>query len=94
VPAFPVIAPYDAGLLEVGDGQRIYWEQVGEIAWLYQGVGRFFPEEWERDLAKAWPGARLVVVEDSGHTGSASMTDAVQEAFAQLAATIAPRTET
>jgi proline iminopeptidase len=39
---------------------------------------------WE--LARAWPGARLVVVEDSGHTGSASMSDVLADAFAQLAA--------
>ena len=29
---------------------------------------------WE--LAQAWPDARLVVIEDSGHTGSAAMTEA------------------
>ncbi|WP_372451176.1 prolyl aminopeptidase [Nonomuraea rhizosphaerae] len=39
---------------------------------------------WE--LARAWPDARLVVVEDSGHTGSATMReqiDAVLDAFAR-----------
>jgi proline iminopeptidase len=34
---------------------------------------------WE--LAKAWPDARLVVVEDSGHTGSASMREELARAF-------------
>ena len=28
---------------------------------------------WE--LARAWPGAELIIIEDSGHTGSATMTD-------------------
>ena len=26
---YPEIEPYDSGLLEVGDGHRIYWERVG-----------------------------------------------------------------
>ena len=26
---FPAIEPYDAGMLDVGDGQRIYWEVSG-----------------------------------------------------------------
>jgi pimeloyl-ACP methyl ester carboxylesterase len=29
---------------------------------------------WE--LARAWPGTELVIIEDSGHTGSAAMTGA------------------
>lgn len=29
VTSFPAIEPYDAGLLDVGDGQRIYWEASG-----------------------------------------------------------------
>jgi proline iminopeptidase len=35
---------------------------------------------WE--LAEAWPDARLVVVEDAGHTGSESMRAAILEAIA------------
>ena len=26
---YPEIEPYDSGLLDVGDGHRIYWEKVG-----------------------------------------------------------------
>jgi proline iminopeptidase len=37
------------------------------------------------DLARAWPGAQLVVAEDAGHTGSSGMSEAVQQAFARLA---------
>jgi proline iminopeptidase len=38
---------------------------------------------WE--LARAWPDARLVVIDDSGHTGSAAMTRAVRSALAGFA---------
>jgi proline iminopeptidase len=30
MPGFPRIEPYDAGMLDVGDGHRIYWEVSGE----------------------------------------------------------------
>ncbi|MCM6775342.1 prolyl aminopeptidase [Nocardia sp. CDC159] len=36
---------------------------------------------WE--LAKAWPSARLRIIEDSGHTGSPAMRDAVLAAVAE-----------
>ena len=29
---FPAIEPYDSGMLDVGDGQRIYWEVSGNPA--------------------------------------------------------------
>jgi proline iminopeptidase len=120
VELYPPIEPYDQGLLDVGDGNHVYWETCGnpdgkpavmvhggpgqgitpnmrrtfdparyravlfdqrgswgttlalvyaeryphrvsqimlsaisttrrsEIDWLYRGVGRFFPEEWQR----------------------------------------------
>lgn len=41
---------------------------------------------WE--LARAWPGAELVVIEDSGHTGSAAMRHALRAAADRLFATI------
>jgi proline iminopeptidase len=37
---------------------------------------------WE--LARAWPGAELVVVADSGHTGSAAMEHALDAAADRL----------
>ncbi|MFI6500164.1 prolyl aminopeptidase [Nonomuraea typhae] len=43
-------------------------------------LGSPLENAWE--LAQAWPDARLVVVEDSGHTGSTTMRD---EIFAALA---------
>jgi proline iminopeptidase len=38
---------------------------------------------WE--LAKAWPEAELVIIEDSGHTGSHGMRDAIAAAFDRFA---------
>jgi proline iminopeptidase len=38
---------------------------------------------WE--LARAWPDAQLVVIEDSGHTGSAAMNKALGEALDRFA---------
>ncbi|MFG6195538.1 prolyl aminopeptidase [Nonomuraea sp. JJY05] len=46
--------------------------------------GRFdlgCPLENAWQLAQAWPGARLVVVDDSGHTGSSTMAKAVPAAL-------------
>ena len=37
---------------------------------------------WE--LARAWPDAELVIIEDSGHTGSAAMTDQIHAAADRL----------
>jgi len=41
---------------------------------------------WE--LARAWPGAELIVIEDSGHTGSAAMQEALDSAGDRLFAVI------
>ena len=38
---------------------------------------------WE--LAQAWPGSELLVVDDSGHTGSDAMRTAVHEALGRFA---------
>jgi proline iminopeptidase len=40
------------------------------------------------DLARAWPGSELVVIEDSGHTGSATMRQARLAALDRLYAAI------
>jgi proline iminopeptidase len=47
---------------------------------------------WE--LARAWPGAELIVVEDSGHTGSTAMREVLHGARDRLFATITERTAT
>ena len=44
---------------------------------------------WE--LARAWPGAELVVVEDSGHTGSTAMEHALDAAAGRLFTAISGR---
>ena len=41
---------------------------------------------WE--LARAWPGAELIVIGDSGHTGSTAMQDALDAAGTRLYETI------
>jgi proline iminopeptidase len=41
---------------------------------------------WE--LARSWPGAELIVIEDSGHTGSAAMRGALRAASDRLYAAI------
>lgn len=40
---------------------------------------------WE--LARAWPGSRLVVVEDAGHMGSDAMSGEIRTALDEFAAT-------
>jgi proline iminopeptidase len=44
---------------------------------------------WE--LARAWPGAELIVIEDSGHTGSRAMQEALHAAGDRLVATMTER---
>jgi proline iminopeptidase len=44
------------------------------------GGGAYTP--WE--LASAWPGAQLIIIEDSGHTGSTTMTDQTHTAADRL----------
>ncbi|MQY20367.1 hypothetical protein NRB20_34720 [Nocardia sp. RB20] len=43
------------------------------------------PLETAWDLAKAWPDARLHIIEDSGHTGSPTMAAAITHAIARFA---------
>ena len=64
---FPVIEPYDSGLLDVGDGHEVYWEACGNpvgaaALFLHGGPGsgcsagqrRFF----DPSLRQAWRGLR------------------------------------
>ena len=44
---------------------------------------------WE--LARAWPGTELIIIGDSGHTGSAAMQEALDSAGARLLAPIENR---
>ena len=41
---------------------------------------------WE--LNRAWPGSELIVIEDSGHTGSASMAATLEEVRERLSAAV------
>jgi proline iminopeptidase len=44
---------------------------------------------WE--LARAWPGAELIVIDDTGHTGSEAMSAAVRDGARRLSAIAAAR---
>ena len=83
---YPPIEPYDHGMLDVGDGNLVYWEEgallrdAGRLAGvpgvLIHGrldLGGPLRTAWE--LARAWPDAELVVVPDSGHTGSDTLRE-------------------
>jgi hypothetical protein len=34
---YPEIEPYDHGLLDVGDGHRVYWETCGNAEFRHRG---------------------------------------------------------
>ena len=61
----------------VPDGVRVY--AVGDI---HGRLDLSAPLLTAWQLARAWPEAKLVVVEDSGHTGSPTMRAAVKDAIA------------
>jgi proline iminopeptidase len=44
------------------------------------------PAKTAWDLAKAWPGSELVMVDDSGHTGSTAFAAAIRDAIERLTA--------
>ncbi len=44
---------------------------------------------WE--LARAWPGSELIVIDDSGHTGSTAMSDALEAAAGRMYSAITGR---
>ncbi len=55
--AYPPVEPYDRGLLDVGDGNRIYWETSGNpsgkpAVFLHGGPARLRgePTARERDI--------------------------------------------
>ena len=50
---YPHIEPYDSGMLDVGDGQRVYWEQCGNpvgkpAVVLHGGPGSGCTPGWRR----------------------------------------------
>ena len=75
----------NAAFLEDEELLRNAWKLKGIPGVLVHGrhdLGGPLKTAW--DLAKAWPGAELVIVEDSGHTGSASFSEALREAVDRL----------
>lgn len=68
----------NAAWLEEGVLLRQAHKLAGIPGVLFHGrfdIGSPLDTAWE--LARAWPGARLEVIEDSGHTGSATMREAI-----------------
>ena len=59
------------------------WERASVIVEYGPGVGTLTAEI----LRRMRPDARLVVIEDSGHTGSDAMRRAVRDAIARFAPT-------
>ena len=83
---FPAIEPYDAGMLDVGDGQRVYWEVSGNPDSLDEG---WTPSERYADPRfrhQAWPGSELHLVR-TGHQGGDEMTERMMTALNRFART-------
>lgn len=82
-----ICAHYFANDAWLEDGQllRDAHRLAGIPAVLIHGrldLGSPLKTAWE--LSKAWPDAELKVIDDSGHTGSPTMQDAVLEAIARF----------
>jgi proline iminopeptidase len=80
-----ICAHYFANDAWLADGQLL--RDAGRLARIPAVLihGRFdlgSPLKTAWELAKAWPDAELKVIDDSGHTGSPAMRDAVLEAIA------------
>ncbi|CDR06422.1 prolyl aminopeptidase [Streptomyces iranensis] len=74
-----------AGWLEDGQLLRDAHRLAGIPAVLIHGrldLGSPLKSAWE--LSKAWPDAELKVIDDSGHTGSPTLRDAVLDAIARF----------
>ena len=52
-------------------------------------IGSPVTTAWE--LARAWPDAELVIVDDSGHTGSEAMSDELLRTFERFASEPPPQ---
>jgi proline iminopeptidase len=73
--------PHDARWQEPGRGGGSVTAVPGRIHGRNDlGGGACTP--WE--LARAWPGAELIIIEDSGHTGSTTMTEQMHAAAGRL----------
>jgi proline iminopeptidase len=82
-----ICAHYFANDAWLADGQLL--RDAGRLARIPAVLihGRFdlgSPLKTAWELAKAWPDAELKVIDDSGHTGSPAMQDAILEAIARF----------
>jgi hypothetical protein len=73
VELYPPIEPHDRGLLAVGDGHFVGWEvsvaprTASRLSCFTGAQDRGFLSKPPVELARAWPGAELVVLSDAGH---------------------------
>ena len=86
----PPIEPHARGHLDIGDDNRLHWESSGNphgkpALWLHGGPGAGGGRGSRRPFAATWPAAELVVIDDSGHTGSPAMSEALHAATARFA---------
>jgi len=77
--------PYDEGMLDVGDGNHVYWQVRGNPDGKPAVVLHGGPVEFAWELSRAWPDCELKVVEDSGHLGSDTWIRHIREAVARFA---------
>jgi proline iminopeptidase len=83
------------GFLEDGELIRHAGKLAGIPGILVHGradLGGPMITPWE--LARAWPGSELIVIEDSGHTGNVAMQKALNDARGRLFAAITGRAGT
>jgi proline iminopeptidase len=71
----PEIEPYDHGLLDVGDGHRVYWEVCGEpdgkpAVVLHGGPGSGCGAWWRRLFDPA--AYRIVLFDQASRSGTAT----------------------
>ena len=81
---YPPIEPYDRGMLDVSDGNSVYWETRRGI--LVNGRFDFqalIANAWT--LSGLWPRAELVIVDDAGHETNADLDGALVRASDRLA---------
>lgn len=77
---YPEIEPYDQGMLEVGDGNHLYWEVCGNpggkpAVVLHGGPGSGCGPEWRRYFN---PDAYRIVLFDQRGCGAAHRTRAIR----------------
>ena len=71
---YPPIEPFASGMLEVSDGHRLYWEEIGHPEGIPAVLihGRWDisgPLDIAWALHRAWPQSELHILDEAGHGG-------------------------